>query len=70
MLLAVYEPAIPASERVQTHSLDCATAGNASDSCVIVDMPVIIQLKIFLLFFFYLQVFVCIQAFFRPRYVV
>jgi hypothetical protein len=56
MLPAGYEPAIPASERVQTRALDCATIANALDSCLIVDKPANIQLKMFYLILFFLSV--------------
>ena len=46
---AGFEPAIPAGERAQAHALDCATTGNAFDSCLIVDMPVNIEFNFFFL---------------------
>ena len=70
---AGFEPAIPAGERAQAHALDCATTGNAFDSCLIVDMPVNIEFN----FFFLIpsppqpRVFICIRDFFFwPQYVV
>jgi len=52
MLPAGFEPAIPGDERAQTHALDCATTGNACDSCLIVEMPDNVQFTTFFLLLF------------------